>query len=173
MAANDIYDAFKHPHPYVPFAQVGYDTTTALAQLAAIFKNKFQQPSSPELIQVPLKAAENKQPSALVHPILTSPMQHNYKIRSQRPIRVNPSHNTPLFPRVVTPMMGHAASPRVPARTQNLSPQNLSQDDFMNMETANQAIELGTNLLIPQVRPARKYPISPWEMIHLPWEIMQ
>jgi hypothetical protein len=25
-----------------------------------------------------------------------------------------------------------------------------------------------TGLLIPQVRPARKYPISPWEMIHLP-----
>jgi hypothetical protein len=23
-------------------------------------------------------------------------------------------------------------------------------------------------LLIPQVRPAHKYPISPWEMIHLP-----
>jgi hypothetical protein len=24
------------------------------------------------------------------------------------------------------------------------------------------------NMLIPQVRPAHKYPISPWEMIHLP-----
>jgi hypothetical protein len=27
--------------------------------------------------------------------------------------------------------------------------------------------------LIPQVRPARKYSISPWEMIHLPGEIAQ
>jgi hypothetical protein len=25
-----------------------------------------------------------------------------------------------------------------------------------------------TQVLIPQVRPAHKYPISPWEMIHLP-----
>jgi hypothetical protein len=28
-------------------------------------------------------------------------------------------------------------------------------------------------MLIPQVRPARKYSISPWEMIHLPQEIAQ
>jgi hypothetical protein len=26
----------------------------------------------------------------------------------------------------------------------------------------------GGKLLIPQVRPAHKYPISPWEMIHSP-----
>jgi hypothetical protein len=45
--------------------------------------------------------------------------------------------------RVVTPMMGQAASPRVPARPQNLSPRNLSQDDFWNTETANMAIALG------------------------------
>jgi hypothetical protein len=30
-----------------------------------------------------------------------------------------------------------------------------------------------TWVLIPQVRPARKYSISPWEMIHLPGEITQ
>jgi hypothetical protein len=42
-------------------------------------------------------------------------------------------------------MTGPAASPKVPARTQNLSPRNLSQDDFWNMETSNQAIALGTN----------------------------
>jgi hypothetical protein len=34
--------------------------------------------------------------------------------------------------------------------------------------------EIFTNyVLIPQVRPARKYSISPWYMIHLPWEIAQ
>jgi hypothetical protein len=65
VADNYMYDALKHPHPDVPFAQVGDDT------------------------------------------------------------------------------MGHAASPRVLARTQNISPRNLSQDDFWNMETANQAIALG------------------------------
>jgi hypothetical protein len=41
MAANDMDDALKHPHLEVPFAQVGDDTITALAQLATIFKNKF------------------------------------------------------------------------------------------------------------------------------------
>jgi hypothetical protein len=29
---------------------------------------------------------------------------------------------------------------------------------------------MGSNLLIPQVRPVHKYPIPPWEMIHLPLE---
>jgi hypothetical protein len=28
-------------------------------------------------------------------------------------------------------------------------------------------------VLIPHVRPARKYSISPWEMIHLPQELLQ
>jgi hypothetical protein len=65
----------QHRHPEVPFAQVGDDTITALTQLEAIFKNKFQKPKSPDLT--------------------------------------------------------HA-------------------------------------LLIPQVRPTHKYPISPWEMIHPP-----
>jgi hypothetical protein len=60
VAANEMTNALKHPHPEVPFAQVRDDTITALAQLAAIFKNKFQKPTAPELIQAPLKAAENK-----------------------------------------------------------------------------------------------------------------
>jgi hypothetical protein len=76
--ANDISDALKHPHPDVPFVQVGNDTITALAQLAAIFKNKFQKPAAQELIQAPIKAAKNKQPAALVQPNLASPMQYNY-----------------------------------------------------------------------------------------------
>jgi hypothetical protein len=40
MAANDMTNALKHPHPEVPFAPVGDDTITALTQLAAIFKNQ-------------------------------------------------------------------------------------------------------------------------------------
>jgi hypothetical protein len=123
MSANDMDDALKNPHPEVPLTQVGDDTITALAQLATIFKNKFQKPSAPKLIQAPLKATENKQQAALAQPILTSPMHHNYQTRSQRPISVNPSRNTSLLARVVTPMMGRAASPRVPARTQHLPPE--------------------------------------------------
>jgi hypothetical protein len=42
MASNVIANALKHPHPAVPFTQVGDDTITELAQLATIFKNKFQ-----------------------------------------------------------------------------------------------------------------------------------
>jgi hypothetical protein len=34
MAANGIDDALKHPHPEVPFSQVGNATIAALAQLA-------------------------------------------------------------------------------------------------------------------------------------------
>jgi hypothetical protein len=138
-------DASKHPHPDVPFAQVGDDTITALAKLVAIFKNQFQKPLAPELIQAPLKGAENKQPAALVQPILTSPTKHNYQTRSQIPTNVNPLGISSSLTRVVTPMTGRAVSPRVLVQTQNLSPRNLSQDDFWKMEIANQAILLGTN----------------------------
>jgi hypothetical protein len=50
MNANDMANALKHPHPEVPFAQVGDDAITALTQLAAIFKKKFQKPTASELI---------------------------------------------------------------------------------------------------------------------------
>jgi hypothetical protein len=34
--------------------------------------------------------------------------------------------------------------------------------------TRYKLVKMTITLLIPQVRPAHKYPISPWEMIHLP-----
>jgi hypothetical protein len=40
MAAKDMTDALQNPHPWVPFAQIGDDTISALAELAAIFKLK-------------------------------------------------------------------------------------------------------------------------------------
>jgi hypothetical protein len=46
------------------------------------------------------------------------------------PMSLNPARKIPLIRRVVIPMMGHAESLRVPARTQNLLPRSLSQDDF-------------------------------------------
>jgi hypothetical protein len=133
MATNDMTDALKHPHPDVPFTTIGYDTITALSQLAAIFKNKFQKTLVPKLLQSPVTAAENKQPSALAQPILTSPMKHNYQTRSQQasptyPSNVIQSHNSPQLPRVVTPAVGSASPPRVQARAHNLSPRNLSHD---------------------------------------------
>jgi hypothetical protein len=44
MAAHDMTGALKYSHPGVPFATIGYDTITALAQLAPILKKKFQKP---------------------------------------------------------------------------------------------------------------------------------
>jgi hypothetical protein len=46
MAAKDMTDAFQNPHPDVPFAIVGDDTISALADLAEIFKLKLQQAPS-------------------------------------------------------------------------------------------------------------------------------
>jgi hypothetical protein len=86
MAASDMTNELKHPHPEVLFSHFGDDTITALTQLAEIFKNKFQKPKSPELTHSPIRAAENKRPLALTQPILTFPMHHHYQTRSQRPI---------------------------------------------------------------------------------------
>jgi hypothetical protein len=145
MAANDITNSLKKPHPDVPFAHVGDDTISALTHLEEIFKNKFQKLKSPELSPSPIKAAENKRPPSLTQPIFSSPQQHKYQTRSQTTINRGNASNTPLLPRVSTPMTSQAASPRVPTRSQNLSPRNLSQNDFWSMNTSNVAIALVTN----------------------------
>jgi hypothetical protein len=124
MAANYTTDALKHPHLDVQFATVGEGAITALSQLALIFKNKFQKPLAPEIVQAPVKAAGNKKTAALVQPILNSPTKHNYQTRSQhvsliQPANISQSRNSPLLQRVVTPVARHAASPRVLARTHN------------------------------------------------------
>jgi hypothetical protein len=76
---------------------------------------------------------------------MTSPTQHKHQKRSQTKINTAGATNTPLLPRVITPVTGRAAPPRVPTLSQNLSPRNLSQDDFWNMETSNIDVALGTN----------------------------
>jgi hypothetical protein len=100
---------------------------------------------APKLPNAPIKAAENKIPVVMAQPILNSPMQHKYQTRSQTTINTVKSINTPLLPRVITPMTGRAAPPRVLTFSQNLSPRNLSQNYFWNMETANIAVALVTN----------------------------
>jgi hypothetical protein len=45
---------------------------------------------------------------------------------------------------------------------------NETAEVFANLAMAATADKVLLSMLIPQVRPARKYPISPWEMIHLP-----
>jgi hypothetical protein len=58
MAAHDMNDALKHPHPDVPFSTIGDETITALTTLEAILKNKFKKPLAPVIIESPIKAAE-------------------------------------------------------------------------------------------------------------------
>jgi hypothetical protein len=43
MAAKDMTDALQNTHPEVPFARVGDDTISALAELAAIVKLNLQR----------------------------------------------------------------------------------------------------------------------------------
>jgi hypothetical protein len=92
MAANDMTDALKHPHPDVAFNTVGEDTRTALTILAAIFKKKYNKPPSPELIDPSIKATENKRPVVLIQLVLTSPSKHNYQTRSQTELNQVPAH---------------------------------------------------------------------------------
>jgi hypothetical protein len=138
-------NALQNLHPEVPLAQVGDDTISALTKLAEIFKNKFQKVQAPGLSNAPVKAAENKSPVDLSQPILTSPVKQQYQTRSQTIIYTEDTTSAPLLSRVVTPMTGRAAPPRVPTRSQNLSPRNLSQVNFWDIASANMAIALGTH----------------------------
>jgi hypothetical protein len=130
MAANDMSNALKNPHPEVPFLHIGDDTIPALTTLAEIFKNKFQKVQIPGLPTAPAKVAERTFPAESSNPILASPMPPRYQTRSQTTIHAQAITNAPLLPRVVTPMMSRPAPPRVPMRSQNISTRNLSQDDL-------------------------------------------
>jgi hypothetical protein len=147
MAANDITDAFKHPHPDVTFNTVGDDTinaltTLALTTLADILKRKYNNSPVQHLIDSPLKASENKRPAVLVQPVLTSPTKHNYQTRSQTQVHALPAHvietrDSSQLQRVVTPATIITAPPRAPSKARNLSPRNFSQGDFWDMGSAN------------------------------------
>jgi hypothetical protein len=65
--------------------------------------------------------------------------------RSQTTIRTQDITNAPLLSRVVTPRTLNPSPPRVPTRSPNLSPRNLSQNDFCGMDTAHMTIALGNN----------------------------
>jgi hypothetical protein len=145
MAANDISNALKKPHPEVPLSYIGDDTIAALTKLAENFKNKFQKVQTKGLPNAPAKASEHTIPAKLSHPILSSPAHQQFQTRSHTIINAKDTTNTPLLPRVVTPMTGRLAPPRIPMRSKNLSPRNLSQDEFWDMETSNMAIALGNH----------------------------
>jgi hypothetical protein len=103
---------------------------TALTTLAEIFKNKFQKAQITGLLTAPAKVAERTFPAESSNPILDSPVPLPRQTRSQTKIHAQNITSVPLLPRVVTPMMSRPAPTRVRMRSQNLSPQNLSQNDF-------------------------------------------
>jgi hypothetical protein len=74
MAAKDMTDALKNPHPEVPFAQIGDDTISALAELAAILKLKLRQTPAPTLPTAPLKVIQHPCLAESSNPLLASPM---------------------------------------------------------------------------------------------------
>jgi hypothetical protein len=135
----------KNPHLEVPLSHIGDDTIAALTKLAEIFKNNFQKVQTQRIPNAPAKASQYTIPANLSHPILASPVQQKCQTRSQKIFNADDTTNAPLLPRVVTPMTSRPAPQRVPIRSQNLSPRNLSQDDFWDIETANMAISLGNH----------------------------
>jgi hypothetical protein len=145
MAANDMSNALQHPHPEVPFTHIGDDTISALTALAEIFKLKFEKNHIPIIPAPPARVTQRTCPAKSSNPILTSPVHPPRQKRSQTTIHARDKTNAPLLPRVVTPMSSKPSPPRVPRRSQNLAPRNLSQDDFCGMDTAHMDIDLGNH----------------------------
>jgi hypothetical protein len=145
IAAKDITDALQNPHPEVPFARVGDDTISALAELAASFKLKLRQTQPPTIPAAPPKVTQRPCLAESSNPILAFPMPLPRQTRSQTTIHTHDITNAPLPPRVVTPRTLNPSSPRVPTRSQRHSPRNLSQNSFSRMDTAHMDISLGNN----------------------------
>jgi hypothetical protein len=81
MAAKDITEAFRNPHPDVPFASVGDDTIAALADLAAIFKLKLQQAPSHATQALPPKVVQRPSHIPSSTQILSLPMPTSRQTR--------------------------------------------------------------------------------------------
>jgi hypothetical protein len=145
VAANDMSNALQNPHPEVPFTHVGGDTISALTALAKIFRLKFQKVHIPKIPAPPAKVTQRTSLAESSNPILASPMPPPRQTRSQTTIHAQDITNAPFLLRAVTPMTSQPAPPRVPMRSQNLAPCNLSQDDFCGMDTVHMAIALGNH----------------------------
>jgi hypothetical protein len=145
MAANEMSNALQHPHPKVPFTHIGDDTISAITALAEIFKLKFVKVHIPIIPAPPAQVTQRICPAESSNPILTSSVPPPRQTRSQTTIHARAKTNAPLLPRVVASMSSQPSPPRVPRRSQNLVPRNLSQDDFCGMDTAHMAIALGNH----------------------------
>jgi hypothetical protein len=142
MAAKDMTDAFQNPHPEDPFASVGDDTLKALEDLAAIFKLKLQQAPSPVTPSSPATIIQRPNLIPLPTQISTSSMPDKRQTISQTTIHTLDIPYRPLPLRVVTPRTLHHSPLRVPHGSLELTPRNLSQNDFCEMDTAHKVIAL-------------------------------
>jgi hypothetical protein len=75
MAAQDMTDALKHPHTYVPFATIGEDTISDLATLAEIFTRKLKKPEATNGPPAPQENTANKRQNSQPQTELTSPIK--------------------------------------------------------------------------------------------------
>jgi hypothetical protein len=114
MPAKDMTDAFRNPHPDVPFASVRDDTIAALADLAAIFKLKLQEAPSPATQASPPKVVQRPSLIPSSTQILNWPMPNRRQTRSQTTIHTQDNPNVTLPLRVVTPQTLHNSPTRVP-----------------------------------------------------------
>jgi hypothetical protein len=95
MDAKDMTDALQNPHPEVPFARVGDDTISALADLAVIFKLKLQQTPSPTPQAVPPTVFQRLCLAESSNQILNYPMPLTRQTRSQTLIHTQDISNAP------------------------------------------------------------------------------
>jgi hypothetical protein len=158
MASKYMSDALQNPHPEVPFATVVDDTFSALAELAAIFKLKLRQIQPPTLPAAPPTVAQCTRLAESSNTIVASPMPLLRHTRSQTTIHTQYIPNVPLPPRVVTPRTQHPSPPRVPTRSQRLSPSNLSQKYLCGMDTAHMAITLEKKPLVSAASSKLRHP---------------
>jgi hypothetical protein len=145
MASKEMTYVLQNPNPEVPFASVGDDTTSALTDLAAIFKLKIQQAPSPATQSTPAKIVQRPSLAPSSAQIKNSTMSIERQTRSQTTIHTQYIPNVPLPPRVVTPRTLRQSPPRVPTGSQRLTPRSLSQDDFYSMDSTHMTIALGDN----------------------------
>jgi hypothetical protein len=130
MAAKNMTDALQNPHPEVPFAHVGDDAISALAELAEIFKLKLRQTPPPTLPAALPKVTQRPCLAESSNPLLASPVPLPRQTRSQTTIHTQDIANAPLPLRVVIPRTLRPSPPRVPTRSHRLSPRNLSLNDL-------------------------------------------
>jgi hypothetical protein len=94
MAAKDMTDALQKPHPEVPFARIGDDTISALAELAAIFKLTLRQTTPPTLPAAPPKVTQRPCLAESSNPLLASPVPLPRQTRSQTTIHTHKTSPT-------------------------------------------------------------------------------